>query len=134
MSDESKQGFVIKDKRRFEADGAARDGETKDSATPNSAFVLKESAESKARPAETAAIDFSSFIMSLATQTLMQLGEVKPPEGVKIPIDVESARQSIEVIAMLEEKTRGNLEPHEDKLVEEILHTLRLHFLKQVKK
>ncbi len=75
-------------------------------------------------------ITFSSFVISLATQALMQLGQMKPPPGVEIPIDKVAAKQTIDIISMLQAKTRGNLDQEESNLLEEILHNLRLGFVK----
>lgn len=77
-------------------------------------------------------IDFSGFIVSFATQALMQLGEIKAPEGVSVPLDKVAAKQTIDIIAMLEAKTKGNLSTHEVKLIEEILHNLRLSYLRVI--
>ena len=77
-----------------------------------------------------AAIDFVSFFMSLATQALMQLGEMEAPAGVAMTKDLDAAQQTIDILSMLQEKTRGNLSEQEDKLVEEVLHNLRMVFLK----
>jgi len=74
-------------------------------------------------------IDFTSFIMSLGTQAMMYLGDVKPPPGMDVKVDREAARHMIDVIEMLKNKSKGNLEPGEEKFVEEILHNLRLRFL-----
>lgn len=78
---------------------------------------------------EIVEISFSSVIMSLATQALIQMGEVPPPEGVPAEKDLEGARQTIDIIAMLEKKTRGNLDDSELKLLEEVLHQLRMSFV-----
>jgi hypothetical protein len=60
----------------------------------------------------------------------MQLGEIKPPDGVHIPIDIDAAKRTIEVLAMLQDKTKGNLSEEERGLLEEVLHTLRISFVK----
>lgn len=74
-------------------------------------------------------IDFMSFVMSLATSALMHLGE--HDEGVEArPVDLPLAKQTIDVIGMLREKTRGNLNPDEERVVEGVLYDLRMRFLK----
>lgn len=78
-------------------------------------------------------INFSSFVMSLATQALMQLGEIPPPPGVSLHVDVGAAQQSIDILTMLEQKTKGNLDQAEAQLLEEILHQLRVSFLRRRK-
>ena len=80
-------------------------------------------------PGQNHEIDFISFMMSLATSALMHLGEHE--EGVEArPVDLPLAKQTIDVIGMLREKTRGNLSPDEERVVESILYDLRMRFLK----
>jgi hypothetical protein len=82
---------------------------------------------------EGTGLSFSSFLMSLATQALMQMGEMEPPGGIKLPPDFEAAKQTIEVIGMLAVKTKGNLDAEEQRLLVEVLHSLRLTFVQRVK-
>ncbi len=84
----------------------------------------------KPAPDDHDAFDFSSFIISLATQALMQLGAMQPPSGVSVPIDKEAAKQTIDILTMLHHKTRGNLERDEDRLLQEILHNVRLSYVR----
>lgn len=72
--------------------------------------------------------DFSSFIMSLATSALMHLGEVMPEDSAP-HIDLPLAKHTIDIIGMLQEKTKGNLTPEESKGVEDVLYDLRIRFL-----
>jgi hypothetical protein len=75
-------------------------------------------------------IDFSTFILSLSTSALYQLGLVVGPEGDKLadPNRV-LASQTIDTLVMLREKTRGNLEEQEGKLLDSLLYELRMHFV-----
>jgi hypothetical protein len=75
-------------------------------------------------------ISFHSFIMSLAHQALMLLGEIPGPDGRPFPSDKVAAQQTIDILSMLEHKTRGNLNPEEKHFLEEILHELRLRFVR----
>ena len=76
-------------------------------------------------------VNFTSFVMSLATQTMVQLGEMDPPPGMEIPIDVESAGHTIEIISMLQRKTKGNLSSDESRFVMEVLNTLRMSYVRK---
>ena len=73
-------------------------------------------------------IDFSSFIISLATTAMVHLGEV-PVESGGQPEDLDAASQMIDILGMLEKKTEGNLSPEESRLVHDILYELRMKFL-----
>ena len=141
MSDEKdKEGIKVVDRRRFDPDGTVRakeNDEVNDEISPNK----KDSPDLKSKDSNSSketstgeqglpVMDFSGFIMSFATQALMQLGEIKPPPGVKIDEDVVTAKQTIDILTMLDDKTKGNLDAYEKRLLEEILHNLRLTFVK----
>lgn len=128
MEDEDKKGVKILDKRRFDSDGQERSGDKPTKAEVAPAEVSNASAQEETE--EATKINFSSFVVSLATQTLMQLGQMKPPPGLDLKPDREAARQTIEILAMLRDKTKGNLDPEETKLFDEILHSLRMAFVK----
>lgn len=141
MSDENdKKSFKVLDRRRFDSVGNERDESAKPAASAppvSSTLQAKESTPMNANePSATPELDgheeinFSSFVMSLATQSLMQLGEMKPPPGVAISVDKEAARQTIDILSMLQKKTASNLDAAEAKLLEEILHALRISYVK----
>ena len=73
------------------------------------------------------AIDFSTFILSLSTTALYQMGLVSEPDsGQKMPPDRLLARQTIDTLEMLRDKTQGNLEEEETKLLEGLLYELHM--------
>ncbi|MCK5163649.1 MAG: DUF1844 domain-containing protein [Desulfobacula sp.] len=74
-------------------------------------------------------IDFSSFILSLYSSGLVQLGKVEDPSTGKKNINLDLAKHTIEMIAMLEEKTRGNLTEDENNLLKALLSEIRLAFV-----
>lgn len=77
-------------------------------------------------------IDFITFIMSLATSALIQLGEHE--EGVAAPQeDLPLAKQTIEILGMLHEKTRGNLSSDEGRVIEGVLYDLRMRYLQKTR-
>ncbi len=76
-------------------------------------------------------INFSTFIFSLNSSALVHLGELNDPTTGAKSVNLPVAKQSIDIIAMLEEKTRGNLNGDEEKLVKNILHDLRLMYIKK---
>ena len=81
---------------------------------------------------ELPAIDFSTFILSLSTSALYQLGLVSGPDGDKIDLpDRALARQTIDTLEMLQRKSRGNLDEEEMKLFESLLYELRMRFVSQ---
>ena len=78
-------------------------------------------------------LEFSSFLMSLATSALVALGEVPDPETGRMYKHLGAARETIEVLGMLEEKTRGNLTPEEGRMMQEILNDLRIKYVSLAK-
>ncbi|MDG2334638.1 MAG: DUF1844 domain-containing protein [Myxococcota bacterium] len=81
-------------------------------------------------PSELPAIDLSTFVLSLSTTALYQMGLLADPETKKTASpNREIAQQTIDTLEMLREKTRGNLEADEAKLLDSLLYELRLHFV-----
>jgi hypothetical protein len=73
--------------------------------------------------------DFSTFVLSLSHSALMHLGEAPDPATGHIEKNLPLARQTIDVIAMLEDKTKGNLTGEEERLVGQILFELRMRYV-----
>ena len=89
------------------------------------------SAEKEKRPrAGMPGVDFSTFILSLYSSALVQMGEMPDPATGERYKNLEVARQTVDMISMLEEKTRGNLNADEDKLVKNLIHELRMAYVK----
>ncbi len=74
-------------------------------------------------------IEFSTFVLGLASTALINLGEAPHPESGQTHLDLELARQSLDLLSLLHEKTRGNLTTDEQKLFENVLADLRLRFV-----
>jgi len=72
-------------------------------------------------------IDFNTFVLSLSTSALMHLGKL--PGSDDTTLNLAHAKQSIDCIALLEEKTKGNLTGEEERLIGEVLNDLRLRFV-----
>ena len=73
-------------------------------------------------------LDFTTFILSLSTSVLASLGEIPGPEG-HVSTDLSLARQTIDIIGMLREKTHGNLSGEEERLLDQVLLDLRMKFV-----
>jgi hypothetical protein len=74
-------------------------------------------------------IDFQTFVLSLSHSALMHLGEAPDPENGKLEKNLALARQTIDLVSMLEEKTRGNLTGDEERLIGQILFDLRMRYV-----
>lgn len=87
-----------------------------------------------ARPAERP-LDFSTYLMSLAASALVQLGEAPDPEtGEQPERDLGAARQTIDVLALLQDKTSGNLDEAEERLLRNLVRDLRFRFVQAAKR
>jgi hypothetical protein len=71
-------------------------------------------------------IDFGMFVMSLASSVLVHLGEIEHPEGGARERNLPLAKQTIDILGMLREKTRGNLNEAESQMLENLLYDLRM--------
>ncbi len=128
------QGFTVKDKRAFREDGEIRK-ETippeqlkRDQADPFK--VVNDTARPEEVPPGTGPkIDFPSYILSYYTQGLVLLGEVPNPYTNKKEEDVEAARHTVDILEMLQEKTKGNLSQEEGQLLDSVLYELRMKFM-----
>lgn len=74
-------------------------------------------------------MDFETLVLSLSTTTMYQLGLVEGPDQAPIPADLQAARQTLDMLAVIEEKTRGNLSTREQQLLEQALYELRLTYV-----
>ena len=76
-------------------------------------------------------INFPSFIFSLSSTALFHLGELPDPQTNEKTKDLSLAKHAIDTIAMLKEKTAGNLTGDEEKFIETVLADLRLRYVKE---
>ena len=98
---------------------------------------MPEQNETKKKPSSESSqiplpeINFPSFIFSLSSTALFHLGELPDPQTQEKKKDLPLAKHAIDTIAMLKEKTAGNLTGDEEKLIENILSDLRLRYVKE---
>ena len=131
-----KKDFIIKDKRMF-AEGET-DQETKEEAAkPSEEKVQESKSEETAAPEEEPTdfqlpkINFATFIFSLNSSVLVQLGLIDDPATGKKTKNLPLAKQTIDILGMLEEKTRGNLTKDEETMLKNILYDLRMIYVKE---
>ncbi len=79
-------------------------------------------------------IDFGTFILSLASSAMMHMGLVPDPAGGQPEMNLEMARQTIDMLVLLRAKTQGNLDQQEATLLERVLHDVRMAYVEQTKK
>lgn len=140
MSEEEKQqdkGFTVQDRRRFSPEtGEAQENapEIKEEAKPVAAAANPTAGAGEAPADELPEIDFSTFVISLSTQALFHLGEIANPQSGQPEVDIPVAKQMIDILGMLQEKTKNNLTPNESRLMGDILFDLRMKYVEAVKR
>jgi hypothetical protein len=126
---EAPRSFKVDDRRRFSDTGEARPLE------PAAAPESDRPARPDRAPVEPSPLDinFSTFVISLSTQVLVHLGEIPNPIDAQTAVDLGAAKQLIDILGMLKDKTRGNLDASESSLLEGILYDLRLRYVERVR-
>jgi hypothetical protein len=123
------EGFVIKDKRSSqisEDDATFQDEqETKDQE--------KKTDSSKEKETEPFQVDFSTFIMSLTSSAFYHLGDMPDPSTGKKEVNLPAVQQTIDMLVMLREKTKGNLKEDEEKLIEQLIYELQVKYVAKTK-
>lgn len=137
--EESSRGFKVQDRRRFTdtADAtdvaepeptAASTPEPPRAASPPPLHDEPALHEGLVGEGVLPELSFSSFVVGLYQQALMHLGEIPDPHGQAGP-DLEAARQMIDLLGILRDKTKGNLDSGEAKLLENMLYDLRMRYV-----
>ncbi len=134
--DEKEKGFTVRDKRHFSEGKPEEAKEKEKKKVDKGSTETEESPKQGAEAAESQEeiplpeINFSNFIFSLSTSALIQLGEIPDPVSKESGKNLSMAKQTIDILGMLQEKTKGNLTSDEEKLIENILYDLRMRFVK----
>jgi hypothetical protein len=125
MMSEDEQGFVIRDKRGRSAPEEPPPSSTEPSAEPES--LAPETSSESNPPAPP--LTFASFVFSLGTSSLMLMGESLDPQQPSPPVNLPQAKEIIDILSMLEEKTKGNLSSEEASVLGDMLYTLRMKYV-----
>lgn len=128
------QGFRVRDRRMFTEEGEERKRDEAETRA-REPEPPKQSPPTAAEGTEPppAQMDFSSFILSLATTTMVHLGEVPDPMKKGSQENLAAARQMVDILGILKEKTEGNRTEAENSLLEQILYELRMKVLAKSK-
>jgi Domain of unknown function (DUF1844) len=134
-------GFKVVDRRPFSEDGTRREGSERETSeklpeprvpapTASAANTVREPEEYL----EPEGSGFETLVSYLSTTAMFQLGVLPGPSGERIPPDMVSARRTIDLLEVLQEKTRGNLTAAEGRFLEEVLYELRLSYVEVEKR
>jgi hypothetical protein len=132
MEDEKKEkGFVIKDKRIFDESGEARKEELKKEEASTEDRPQEKKREETFREEYVPEVTFSNFVLSLSTTVLYHFGDFPDPATNKAEKNLTAAKQTIDMLNMLKNKTVGNLENNEKELLDGILYELMMRYVKE---
>jgi hypothetical protein len=147
MAEENQGSFKVTDRRLFNADGTLReDALIEESAPaqtpepqPTGASVSAQSQqqfaaatapelepEADAEPEHTM---FNEFLMGIASSAFIYLGMVEHPATGRRQVDMQAAKETIDMLIMLQEKTKGNLSHGEEKFFNDLLSELKMQFV-----
>ena len=144
---EEKKDFVVKDRRIFSQDGQETESTDQESAASSppdeepAAAATEKTREPEApetSPTDESdeqpplpEINFATFVVSLNASALLHLGAIEDPTSGKTDKNLPMAKQTIDILNLLEEKTAGNLSKDEDNLLKSILYDLRIIYVKE---
>ena len=124
--EEKEKGFVVKDKRF----SAKKEDEEESKIKEEAKAEEPPREEGSAQEGPLPEIDFTHFMFSLSTSALIQLGEIEDPFTKNLVKNLPLAKQTIDLVGMLQEKTKGNLTPDEEKVMQYVLYDLRMRYVK----
>ena len=121
---EEEKGFVIRDRRAFDDKGEVKERAEEEQGKPKA----PQSKEKASAPLPE--VNFTSLVFSLSSSALFHLGEMPDPESGTSVKDLPLAKHAIDTVAMLKDKTRGNLTEEERKFTDTVLTDLRWRYVK----
>ncbi|MCP9455042.1 MAG: DUF1844 domain-containing protein [Nitrospira sp.] len=127
---EQEQGFVVRDRR-----GIGVSATTGPSAAQEQSAAEEKPTTSSSRPSTSAPqeaslpVTFSSFVISLGSSALMLMGERLDPRQEAMPVNLPQAKEIIDLLSILEEKTKGNLTSEEQTVLRDMLYALRMKYV-----
>ena len=135
MAEEKKDsGFVIKDKRIF-AEGNEVSEEKPTSPIAGEKPEIQENINNKSQSQDESfdypPITFTNFVLSLSTSALFHFGDFPDPATGKTQKNLSAAKQTIDMLDMINEKTKGNLDEPENNLIQGVLYELKMRYVKE---
>jgi len=125
-------GFVVKDKRLFDESGKERSQEEVQSSTAEEKPKVQESSPTEPKhESDYPQVTFTNFVLSLSTSALFHFGDFPDHEGGKTEKNLPAAKQTIDILDMLNEKTKGNLNENENNLIQGALYELKMRYVKE---
>ena len=146
MEEKDAKGFTFKDRRKVSLDDLDHEKSEKNTEERQEGknFKQDERAEAEIKEASEKCsqesniplpeVSFSTFVLSLSSSALVHLGDIPDPSSQRSDKDLPMAKQIIDTLGMLQEKTQGNLNTEEERLVKTLLYDLRLRYVQKCEK
>lgn len=130
MEEGKDQGFTVRDRRTVSPDGQAESSGPQQPGPEQQKPPEEQKAKPRAEASPLPEMDFTTFVLSLAATAQIGLGFLPDPHAGQTAQNLPAAKQMIDVLGMLKEKTKGNLGPDEQTLLETVLADLRMLYVK----
>ncbi|MFM9907062.1 MAG: DUF1844 domain-containing protein [Nitrospiraceae bacterium] len=125
MSAEQEEGFVVRDRRG----GTGSDRASTPSPVAPEAQAHQQAGPSDPHQGSGIPVSFSSFVISLGSSSMMLMGEQIDPHQLPIPANLPQAKDIIDLLSVLEQKTTGNLTTEEQAVLRDMLYALRMKYV-----
>jgi hypothetical protein len=129
MSEDKEKGFVVKDRRMFSTEDRPEEAPRDES--PEDGAQAEPPPEERRSQAPLPEINFPTFMASLNASALVHLGVIEDPVSGKAEKNLPMAKQTIDILSMLQQKTAGNLTADEEAMLKSILYDLRILYVKE---
>ena len=127
---EEEKGFIIKDRRSFDEKGDLKDNGPQEEEKIEKEETKKQAPREEAERPPLPEVNFTSLVFSLSSSALFHFGVIADPQTGEKKKDLPLAKHAIDTIAMLKEKTEGNLTKEEEKFMDTVLTDLRWRYVK----
>ncbi len=132
MAEKKNEEIRVEDRRHFDQEGNPIVQEEKKESSSTQEQAKTERTETTHTSGTPPGLDFVAILFTYVHTALMYLGEVKDPEG-KESENIEGARQMIDILEVMQQKTKGNLTKQEEQYLESALYDLRMRYMKKAK-
>jgi len=137
MTEPEDKGYTVEDRRFLHKSEEEKAKIKEEEAARQAGAAAKEAYQASIQEAPGEAplpkITFASFLISLSSSAFIHLGDIPDPVSGEVKKDLALAKQTIDLLGLLREKTRNNLQEDEDKLFDHLLYDLRMRFVKETR-
>lgn len=131
MTESEDKGYKVEDRRYLHKSEEEKARIREEEATRKATAVDPDKTQTAPKDVSLPEITFSSFLISLSSSAFIHLGDIPDPTTGETNKDLPLAKQTIDLLGLLREKTRNNLQEEEEKLFDHLLYDLRMRYVKE---